>query len=403
MARDDRGEHRFRGAVDLSPTATVQGASGWYLPHLGPGLRLHTYLARRHVRDGALIGPDSGIRYNYRIGRFAKSYLCFLSWLDDYYYLQAQGYWILANWRLSNLRLDPRYAELAVAASRQVAARQRPDGSWEYPNPEWSGRVATVEGTWACLGLLETYRRTGDREYLAPVRRWHTFLDGMIGYVDIGGASAVNYFAHRRDLLVPNNSACVLRFLAELDAVAGTNNRLVKRRQGLLNFLRHAQLTSGELPYALPLPGQKKGRHRHFQCFQYNAFQCLDLLRFYELTDEPSARDVILGLVSFLKEGLTSSGNAYYDCHRGRRTVTYHTAAVATALAEASRLGVTDHGPLAARTIATVLAQQQPNGSFPFSRGDYLVLQDTRGYPRNLSMILYHLLSPEEGKGTRHE
>src|SRR6266545_7817980 len=117
---------------------------------------LHDYLARRHVREGALLGPDSGVRFNYRAGRFLKSYLRFVRWHDDYYYLQAQGYWILANWRLFDLTGDSRYRDHAVGASRQVVARQGTDGSWTYPNPAWQGRIAPAEGTWGCLGLVET-------------------------------------------------------------------------------------------------------------------------------------------------------------------------------------------------------------------------------------------------------
>ena len=64
--------------------------------------RLHRYLVRRHWREGRLIGPDSGVRFNYRVGRFAKGYLSFIPWRDDLYYLQAQGYWMLANWRLAD-------------------------------------------------------------------------------------------------------------------------------------------------------------------------------------------------------------------------------------------------------------------------------------------------------------
>ncbi len=62
--------------------------------------RLHRYLFNNHWTGHALIGPDPGIRFNYRIGRFIKSYFSSIDWKDDLYYLQGQGYWILGNWLL---------------------------------------------------------------------------------------------------------------------------------------------------------------------------------------------------------------------------------------------------------------------------------------------------------------
>jgi hypothetical protein len=38
--------------------------------------RLHDYLLREHWKGQALGGPDPGVCFNYRIGRFLKSYRC---------------------------------------------------------------------------------------------------------------------------------------------------------------------------------------------------------------------------------------------------------------------------------------------------------------------------------------
>ncbi len=43
---------------------------------------------------------------------------------------------------------------------------------------EWRGRIATVEGTYASLPLLQTFERTGDQRLLEPVLRWMSFLKG---------------------------------------------------------------------------------------------------------------------------------------------------------------------------------------------------------------------------------
>src|SRR5438874_8832537 len=63
---------------------------------LEAAVKLHGYLVANHWSGDRLIGPDPGIRLNYRIGRFIKGYLHRLAWKDDVYFLQAQGYWLLA-------------------------------------------------------------------------------------------------------------------------------------------------------------------------------------------------------------------------------------------------------------------------------------------------------------------
>ena len=100
---------------------------------------------RQHWNGKALEGPDSGIRFNARIGRFVKSYSRFLPWSDRMIYFQAQAYWIKANWLLADM--GNREAErIALGCTEFVLSQQQPEGFWEYPNPEWKGRIATVEG-----------------------------------------------------------------------------------------------------------------------------------------------------------------------------------------------------------------------------------------------------------------
>ncbi len=40
---------------------------------LQAAISLHRYMVGRHWTGHALVGPDPGIRFNYRIGRFVKS------------------------------------------------------------------------------------------------------------------------------------------------------------------------------------------------------------------------------------------------------------------------------------------------------------------------------------------
>lgn len=360
-------------------------------PYAVAAVKLHRYLVARHWDGRALMGPDPGVRFNYRIGRFVKAYLPLTSWNDTLCYLQGQGYWVLANWALHASTHDAAYRDLALRCSEDIAARQRGDGAWDYPNPEWAGRVATVEGVWASLGLLETYRTTGDARYLQPVLRWHRFLIDTIGFQRWDDALAINYFAARVGARVPNNSIDALRFLAELADVTGERSHLGPCA-GLLEFVRQAQTAAGELPYAIAGRGGDRARH-HFQCYQYNAFECLGLMRYYELTADAAALPIIRGALEFLVTGVAGDGRVFYACGNRHRFVTYHTAVVGAAFARACALGLGGYDALADRTLSAVLRLQTGDGACPYSHGDYYILSDRRSYPRYLAMILVHLLA----------
>jgi hypothetical protein len=368
-------------------------------------LKLHHYVVGRHWNGQALIGPDTGIRFNYRIGRFIKSYLRGVPWRDDYYYLQGQGYWVLANWRLLALTGQDSYRDIALRCSECMLTQQRDDGAWEYPNVEWKGRVATVEGTWASLGLLESYRQTGDQRFLRAIRRWHRFLIETIGFQHIGDELAVNYFANRSWPRVPNNSANVLRLLAELADASG-DAAYLQHCVSLLTFLRRAQMPTGELPYQVDGVDRRK-RWSHHECFQYNAFQCLELMRYHETTADTDVLPMIAGLLSFLRAGVATDGHALFECgHAQHRAVTYHTAALAAAFARAGHLGINGYHDVAQRSYSYLFRVQRRDGSFAHSRREYHLLSDQRSYPRYLSMVLYFLLEPlcaDEQSGRRRE
>ena len=106
---------------------------------------LYRYLLDTHWNGYALAGPDPGIRFNARIGRFVKSYLHALPWRDALVYAQAQKYWIMSNWRMAEGNLiDARHAQsVAVACAEYLLAIQHAKGYWEYPNQEWKGRSDT--------------------------------------------------------------------------------------------------------------------------------------------------------------------------------------------------------------------------------------------------------------------
>ena len=359
-------------------------------PKMRAALRLEDYLVSSHWNGRALIGPDQGIRLNYRIGRFLKSYLSQVRWKDSYCYVQAQGYWILDNWQLYSITGDGRYRDFAVRCSEFLLSQQQKDGSWLYPNPEWPGRIATAEGTWGCLGLLESYRQTGDQRVLEGILKWHRFVEEEIGFQAFGQELAVNYFHAKKGPRVPNNSAILLRFLAELaDVTANVSYR--ERCAGLLRFLSAAQKPTGEFPYTVS--GIEGGKiWPHFQCFQYNAFLCLDLMRYFDLTGDKTVLPLIRKLLPFLRAGVAEDGHSCFDCGNSHRTVAYHTAVLAQALARASDFEILGYDTRAKRAYDYLLAVERPDGGFDFSRGDYYFFRDGRSYPRNLAMILYHLL-----------
>ena len=365
--------------MTIRPNALLDGAA-----------RLHSYLLKEHWNGQALEGPDSGVRFNRRIGRFIKSYLDFLPWSDNYIYIQAQGYWILDNWLMAELLDNEQAKDLALACSDYLLAAQRPEGYWEYPNPEWKGRIATVEGNYATLGLLESFCRTQQESLLAGAKKWYRFLIEEVGFQGENGLLAVNYFANVPGGMVPNNSALTLRTLAKLTD-ATNDSQYLTACEGMVAWLNQVQLETGELPYAV---GRSEGNERrHFLCYQYNAFEFLDLAHYYHMTGDEAIYPVLERLALFLSTGISESGVARYDCHRERPEVSYYTAVVAAALSQATVLGLGNFRPLADRAYRWVLSQQRTDGGGEFfSRGDYGLLADRRSYPRNLAMILYHLL-----------
>lgn len=375
-------------------TAGQRGADATALA----ALRLHNYLVRTHLKGGLLRGPDPGIRLNYRIGRFVKSYLDSFNWSDDLVYMQGQGYWMLANWRLYEMTGNEMYRSLASQAARRTIARQESGGWWAYPNPEWRGRVATAEGTWAALGLVQSYRYTGTEPFLRSALAWHDFVTREIGFQQVDGTLAVNYFAREGGARIPNNTAFYLRFLATLAAATGDHSYL-EPAEALVAFLERAQLPSGELPYALP--GTSPGRvMTHFQCFQYNAFICLDLASYASDTGDHRARSVAARILPFLMKGVSPRGEATYACDDDKRHVLYHAAALGAALGLGDELQVGPVIQAGKLAMAHVLDSQLPSGGFHYSRNDYGLLRDNRSYPRYLAMILLHLLQTQGEAGS---
>jgi hypothetical protein len=357
--------------------------------------RLHTHLLRNHYSQGLVRGPDAGVRFNLRLWRFFKAGLDFISWNDEYVFMQSQGYWILSNWMLHEATGENKYRLVALECSEATLQLQQPEGFWLYPLPERKHLIATVEGNWGAIGLLATYIREPRTEFFQSVIRWYDYLVGRIGFQAHSPGKAVNYFDRPRGK-IPNNSVEALWLFLRLWKVTG-DTRFVEHVDGLVDFLAATQLSTGELPYIVDGPSEK-GRN-HYLCYQYNAFQFLKLAWAAALRSDPRIQRILSALSGFLARGVTDSGASAVDCFHAMPETDYFTAVLAAALNAAKELGASSAGELSERCYARLLRRQLPIGSFVYTTGDYGFLQDGRSYPRPQVMTLFHLLYPVCGNG----
>ncbi len=365
-------------AVPATATVPLEGAR-----------RLHAYLAARHLHDGRLAGADQGVRWNIRFWRFVKSYLPMLRPVERYWFLQGQAYWVQASWTLGDLTSEPAYHAAARAATRVILAAQRPDGAWDYPLPERKHLIATVEGDFGAMAMLEYFQRDGDPAMLEGARKWHAYVEREIGYQAHPGGLCVNYFQKPRGL-VPNNTCEWIWVLGALHSATG-EARYLERVPAMLGFLEAVQMPSGELPYELA-GGSEPRTRPHYLCFQYNAFQCMKLAWYAHEHGDPRAQRIAERLSDFLATGVRDKGSVRASCASILPEVVYYADAVGMALHTVSSHGWRDHHALADRAFRWVLSQQRSDGGFPaFSRGDYGLLSDRNEYPRYLAMTLAHV------------
>jgi hypothetical protein len=354
--------------------------------------KLHGFMLKRHWDGKGIIGPDYGIRLNYRVWRFVKSYLPAMPWGDNMYYMQSQGYWVWSNWMIAERFNDENAARVAEACTAFAGSLQYPDGYWTYPNPEWRGRIATVEGAFACIAMAETYQRTGDPALREKVDRWYRFVVEKNGFQKgaNGVGHGINYFANVKKALVPNNSCLALRAFALFSRVFD-DARYLEHCAGMVDWLLTVQKPSGELPYTV---GNEYGKHKpHFLCYQYNGFEMLELADYLRFTGDTRVIPLIDGMARYLSGGVLANGAVRYNCDSEKPDVLYYAGAVAAALREASVLGVGDYHALADRVYAHILSHQNPDGGLAFfSQMNYKILHDWHAYPRADAFVLNHLL-----------
>jgi hypothetical protein len=362
------------------------------LSALGPALRLHRHLVGRYLRDHVLCGPDPGVRFNLRIGRFIKSMAPAFPWGDDLVYMHAQSHWMVANGLLHAMTGEAEFLDLALACGEQVLRRQLPSGGWRYPNPEWRDRVATVEGCYAAIGLLDAYARTGHSRLLYGAVRWYGCLVRDVGFSALGSAAigrSFNYFAGY-DVAVPNNNTLALWMMGRLYRATG-DRRFLEHAPPVRDWLRSVQLPAGELPYRVSTRGRRG--QVHYLCFQYNAFEFDDLVQYRDDTGDAEVDPLIARLAGFLPRGLGPDGWARHDCAGRAIRTPYYTSALGHALRLATRRGLGDHDRAADRCFQTVRKQLGADGAPAWhSARNHGLFTDRRGYPRYLAILLHHLV-----------
>ena len=356
-------------------------------PYLEAAVRLHQYIVNTHWDGWANVGPDPIGRINWRITRFVKSYTSWLPWKDEYAYLQGQSYWIRANLILHELTGSSECLDMVGRSTDFIVQKQLANGGWEHPPiRERRGLVSTVETVWACLGLVAAYRKTGNPGDLDAALKGYDALFNVIGFRRFKDSLALNYYA-RSTRLVPNVTTMVLGLMAEICQTTRTLQHIDRpdHSEEMIRFIEYSQMENGELVYA-------HGVRPHFQCYQYNAFQFMDLADCYRITRHEGIRRILIRLAAYLATGLTERGSTRYDCFKEVPEENYWTAALAAALRQAHELGLGDYLSQSERAFRYLLTQQRPDGAFDFSTHNYGLLRDRRSYPRYLTMILYHLL-----------
>jgi hypothetical protein len=353
--------------------------------YLDAALRLHHYMVDRHWNGNAVIGPDPIGKINWRVTRFIKGYTGWLPWRDSWTYLQGQGYWIKANLKLFELTGDADYLSIASRCADYMVSVQPANGAWEHPPlRERRGFVSAVEDVWACLGLVAAYQVLDKPEYLDSVLKCYDFLTNVAGFSRLKDGLALNYYAHTNHM-VPNVTTMFLWLAGEIHKVTG-DKCYHNYTEEMIHFLEYSQLESGELQYVY-------GERPHFQCYQYNSFQFLDLANYHALTDNERVWNIIAKMACFLSSGVTRRGSCRYDCFKENPETNYWTAALATALRQAHQLGLGSYLDLSECAYRRSLSRQNANGSFHFSDKNYYLLADRRSYPRQQAMILYFLVS----------
>jgi len=331
-------------------------------PYLPAANRLHTYIVNTHWNGQAISGPDPVGKLNWRIIRFVRSYTRWLPWPNNLVYLQGQGYWIEANLFLAHLKKEDAFLEYIQKTARFMAGQQLESGVWAHaPILERRGFLSAIETIWACLGLTTAYKALENPHFLQAASNGYNGILNVIRLrpFENGDGASLNFFAHTR-YRVPNITTMFLRLTARLYQLTGKTLFLTHNDQ-LIRFLEQSQMPNGELQYSYnSIP--------HFQCYQYNSFQFLDLTYYYQITQDERVRKILGKMATFLQSGVTQNGSCRYDCFTETPETNYWTAALAAALYKADQLELGAYAELSQRAYSRILSRQNKEKLSLFSR-----------------------------------
>ncbi len=356
-------------------------------------IKLWKYIYENFWDGHKVIGPDPGLKFNLRVWRFVKSILPSFGRADKFYFLQTQGYWIIDNWDLFKLSGNQIYRQVALASSDYIVYSQKKNGSWQYPLREWRNYVSTVEGTWAALGLLESYKQNNNNLYFEGAKKWFEFLLNETRFQKYQDSLSINYFAKSsKNIKVPNNTTLVLWFFAELYKIA-QDSRYLRFNDKLVRFLELCQEESGELIYEV--------RKKHYLCYHYNAFEFIDLFNFYLITHDERVKVILEKLARYLSTGVMEDGSVKYNCDQCYPEIYFFSSVTGTALALATDAGLGKFQHITERIFENLKKHQRSDGSFGYSNRDAVYfrtpikwgfLSDKNSYPSVLSFMLNHLI-----------
>lgn len=364
-----------------------------------PSLKLYNFLLKSYWNGSYISGPDPGLMLNLRLTRFIKSYFPALNYKNNnHIFQQIQGYWIKNNWALYRLTNDSRYKEIAIACSDFVVASQRNDGSWQYPLNEWKSRVSTVEGTWASLGLLETYFYTQNPVYLKSALKWCQFLVSKTGFQRYKTSLTINYFNIPTARKVPNNTTLALFFFAELFKTT-QDVSFLKYNDALISFLELCQEPDGELIYEVDKP--------HYLCYHYNSFEFMDLYYANQILKSDRINAILSKLAKYIASGVLSNGSVKYDCTQVYPEEIMFSAITGAALIKATKSNYGNFQKHIEHIFSYLLKNQRSDGSFILTLHDmpYIkkplnwgVLSDKTMYPGPMCFILSSMLTKDSEK-----
>jgi hypothetical protein len=359
-------------------------------------LKLYNFLLNSYWDGSSISGPDPGLMLNLRLTRFVKSYFPALNYKNNnHVFQQIQGYWIKNNWALYRLTNDLRYKELALKCSDFVVASQQNDGSWKYPLTEWKSRVSTVEGTWASLGLLETYSFTKNPVYLKSALNWRNFLVTKTGFQRYKDSMTINYFNIRTSRKVPNNTTLALFFFAELFNVT-QDTSLLKYNDALIHFIELCQQPGGELVYEVD--------KTHYLCYHYNSFEFLDLYYANQILKSKRIDAILSKLSKYIASGVLNNGAVKYDCSQAYPEEIMFSAIAGAALIKASKSNYGNFKNHIDSIFRYLEKNQKSNGSFILTMHDmpYIkkplglgIFSDKTLYPGPMCFILSSLLTKD--------